>query len=256
MQRSCNATSIFIVLFFTYSPGLAQSPNLVPNPGFEVYEKCPDNYTVSYKKELVPGWFLPTGGTSDYFNSCTRIQVGVPQNFMGYCLPKDGQAYAGLILLLEPPADSTKGGKVNYREYLQSRLTGPLKKDQWYGVTFYFSVAPYSTFAINRLGAYLSEKKISKGRSTKVLAYKPQITMDTTVILTELHHWFAVTGTYKARGGEQYITIGNFYNDNETRYKPLDLTGIGSILQSKIIQNQVAYYYIDMVSIYQLTMHN
>jgi OmpA-OmpF porin, OOP family len=240
---------ISVISLFIHSYCVAQSPNLVPNPGFETYKKCPKNYTVLYRKELIPGWYLPTGGTPDYFNSCTRIQVGVPQNFMGYCLPKEGLAYAGLILLLEPPADSAKKGKINYREYLQAQLTEPLKKEQFYSITFYFSIAPYSTFAINRLGIYLSEKKISKGKSTGILAYKPQVVMDTTVILTEHHQWFAVTGIYKALGGEQYITIGNFYNDNETRYKALDLAGIGSVLRSRIVWNQVAYYYIDMVSV-------
>src|SRR6266568_4143817 len=95
-----------VILIYLFTSQWMTGQNLVPNPSFEIYDKCPNQYLATYRKMLVPGWLLPTGATPDYFNSCTKIQVGVPENFMGYCFAKEGQAYAGIILLFNPPKDS------------------------------------------------------------------------------------------------------------------------------------------------------
>jgi hypothetical protein len=241
---SCIALAVFSILFSTIT-----AQNLVPNPSFEIFDKCPKDYNVEYKKILVPGWYMPTGGTSDYFNVCAKAQVGVPQNFMGNCLAKDGGAYAGIILILEPPADSTKPAKINYREYLGTKLDHPLIKGQWYVVRFYFSIPSRSTYAVNRLGAYFSEEKIGHKLSTGVLSYKPQVYMDSVRMVTEKETWFEVVDTIQAKGNEQYMTIGNFYNDKQTRYEPLSLAGLSKIQQAKVTESQMAYYYIDWVSV-------
>lgn len=238
----------FIILVLFFSIQIVQSQNLVPNSGFESYNRCPENYTFKYRKELVPGWYLPTGGTADYFNSCTKIQVGVPQNFMGYCLPKEGNAYAGLILMLDP---KSKIGNDDYREYLQARLVKALEKDKMYQVSFFAALATNSTYTINRIGACLSSKKIEKRRSTRILDYKPQVELDSLTLVTE-NDWFCISGIYKAAGGEEYITIGNFYNDKRTSYKQLELTGMSVIKKQQLKQNQQAYYYIDLVSVVEI----
>lgn len=240
-----------LILSFSYLPGL-QAQNLVPNPSFEICKKCPNDYNIKYRKELIPGWYMATGGTPDYFNSCTRVQVGVPQNFMGSCFAKDGQAYIGLILLLEPPIDTTSKA-TDYREYIESKLNEPLAKDQWYRVAFYFSVAPNSTYGINRLGVYFSEKKIGNRISTRILNFKPQVSIDSTLILTEKQNWFAFIDTFKAKGNESYMTIGNFYNDKKTNYKTLDVFGISKVQQTRIAANKIAYYYIDLVSVVKIS---
>jgi OmpA-OmpF porin, OOP family len=247
MNSLVKITGLSILLGFIYPDVISQ--NLVPNPGFEVYETCPENYTITYQKTLLPGWYMPTRGTPDYFNSCTRIQVGVPQNFMGMCMPKDGKAYAGIIVLLDPSPKSDKKSQTDYREYLQTKFIAPLKKNKLYDVQFYFAVAPYSMYSINRLGAYLSVKKISKRRSTKILHYRPQVSCDSSVIFTETAQWIGIKGIFKAKGGEQYMTIGNFYDDLNTSHKPMNLEGLGSILQNRIHGDQIAYYYIDNVSV-------
>jgi len=251
-MKKSSAHFIFLLpLFINYSIG-SQAQNLVPNPSFETFDKCPNDYNVKFRKELISGWYMATGGTPDYFNSCTRIQVGVPQNFMGSCFAKDGKAYIGLILLLEPYAD-TLTKPTDYREYIEARLSEPLVKGLRYCATFYYSVAPYSTYAVNRLGAYFSEKKIGNKLSTRILDYKPQVCMDTTNIQTEKQAWFMVSDTIQAKGNEQYITIGNFYNDRKTRYTTLDVSGVSKVQQARIAQNKLAYYYIDLVSVVKVS---
>ncbi len=238
----------FIFLF----SGNIFGQNLVTNPGFEEFKKCPDNFTVKYRNELVPGWMMPTKGTADYFNSCTKNQVGVPQNFMGYCLPKEGMAYAGLILLLEPPKKSTKEKPINYREYLQTELIRELVKDKAYEITFYYSVASYSTYAINRIGVYFSKEPVSNKHNSEVLNYKPQVAADSTSIKSENDVWHQFKAIYKATGGEKYITIGNFYDDNHTLFTNCDLSGLSSVKRSKVKSEQISYYYLDDFSVTEL----
>jgi OmpA-OmpF porin, OOP family len=247
-NMKCIYQSICVIALILIFP-FTGAQNLVPNPGFEIYKKCPCDYTISYRKQLIPGWFLPTKGTSDYFNSCAKFTVSVPQNFMGYCLPEEGQAYAGIIVLEDPPVNNNKTHLINYREYLQSKLITPLINNQLYLVKFYFSIAPYSTFSINRLGAYISKKKIGKRYNSKVLSEKPQIYMDTSIIMHNCSKWYTVSDTFCAKGGEEYLTIGNFYDDIHTKYETLELPDVAGVLKAKIRQNRIAYYYIDLVSI-------
>jgi len=238
---------IFGIFFLGFS--FVYGQNLVPNPSFEIFDKCPDQYLLTYRKFLVPGWYLATGATPDYFNSCTRLQVGVPQNYMGYCLAKDGQAYAGMIVLHDPPIDSLAPAKINYREYIEAQLISQLEKGQTYKLSFYYAIATYSTFAINRLGIFISDDLVLKKLSTGVLNVKPQVFMDTSVIVTDRDQWIEVSGTYVAKGGESYITIGNFYNDRITKYKVLNLPDINKFMKDKIKHMKIAYYYIDLVSV-------
>ena len=129
-----------------------------------------------------------------------------------------------------------------------------MEKDQLYKVSFYYNIATYSTYAINRLGVYLSNelilKKVSKALPfIGVLNYKPQVTVDTSVIITERDNWQEVTGTYLAKGGEEYITIGNFYNDRITKYKLMDTSSLSKFMQYRIKKDKLAYYYIDLVTV-------
>lgn len=223
--------------------------NLVPNSSFEIYEKCPTNFTVKYRKVLVPGWYIPSLGTPDFFNMCTNEQVGVPKNFMGFCLPKDGRGYAGIVLLLEPPKGTLENKPVNYREYLQTKLIKALEKDKWYEISFYFFVATYSTFAVNRLGVNLSNKKAQNKLTSGILELKPQLSLDSTKILKDPDTWFYFHGKYKAHGGEKYLTLGNFYDDKNTRFEICDLSDVSIVKKNLILSEQIAYYYIDSVSV-------
>ncbi len=233
--------------FFLIIP-FAKSQNLVSNPSFEIYEDCPNNYTVEAIKELIPDWKLPTKGTSDYFNSCSRFQVNVPNNFIGHMYAKDGQAYTGIILIEKPSNDSVKTKKANYREYLQTELNETLLQGKSYEVKFHYAIATYSTFAVNNIGIHISTEKI-KLRGSKVLNYSPQIKANKNVLNTTKDMWFEVTDTLIAQGGEKYLTIGNFFTDTNTQYLTLNTSDIRQTLKETIAENKIAYYYIDMVSV-------
>jgi len=240
---------VIIIIYSLFIFFETKSQNLVSNPSFEIYDICPNYTTEKSVKELIPGWFLPTRGTSDYFNSCSRFQVNVPNNFIGHMFAKDGQAYAGIILIEKPPQDSIKSKILNYREYLQTELKEPLVQGESYEVKFHYAIATYSTYAANNIGVYFSKERVKQRGSSKVLKYSPQIKADTSFMNTEKDIWVEVTDTLIACGGEKYLTIGNFYSDINTQYLTLNTYGIRKTLKKTIDDNKIAYYYIDMVSV-------
>ena len=50
---------------------IVRGQNLVPNPGFEIYNACPSTY--GELERAVP-WNKPTTGSTDYFNACNSVQ--------------------------------------------------------------------------------------------------------------------------------------------------------------------------------------
>lgn len=227
--------------------------NLVENYSFEDFEECPEEVTVYSEKTLIPYWNIPTRGTSDYFNACTIHQVNVPDNVMGSMFALDGNAYAGLVMIERPPSLVKMKKPLNYREYLQTELKKELEVGKLYSFRFYFSIASYSTYAVNRIGLYISKKCESNRLSSKVLKAKPQIELDTLNSYYERDYWYQVCDTFRAIGGEKFITIGNFYDDENTDVEVLDYSMYRGSIQQSIKENKIAYYYIDVVSVEEVT---
>ncbi len=219
--------------------------NLITNPGFETYSVCPDGYNVTSDKELVEGWLIPSPGTSDYFNRCDKTgRAGVPKNAMGYMEAKEGNGYAGVILsdfaLLEK-------GQRNYREYLQNSMAKPLTKGTVYCVKLYFCVATNSRYSVNRLGVSFTEHPIKS--DTNLLTLPPQIELNPATIIDQKDAWIELCGTYRAKGGEKYLTLGNFYPDSATTaFDFKEMKGMGTTATPTRLEN-FAYYFIDMVSV-------
>lgn len=196
---------------------------------------------------------MPTRGTADYFNICAEGRAGVPKNFMGYSFPREGVAYAGLILLFEPAPANSRIKPENYREYLQGILTKEMVKDKIYEISIYYAVSSYSTFAVNRIGVYLSAKKTGLQPNAGVLNYKPQIETDSLKTENEHYVWFNLKGKYTSKGGERFITIGNFYDDYQTKYVLCDFSDLSSVKKASVVKDQLAYYYFDNISVVEYT---
>lgn len=268
-----NLINITLLSLFCTS---ASGQNLIRNAGFEKYYTCPDNYTVEYTKRFIPDWVMPTKGTPDYFNRCSKEMVGVPQNFMGSIFPAEGDGFVGLVLLDTPevndeidyrdyfhsgplaPVTITNANikkpdtkrtvkPINYREYLQTQLITPLQPNMLYRISFKYALAQHSTFVLNRLGIVFTQNPIKQ--KDGVLPYKPNVFIDTVALFATPGIWVEFADTFRTRGGEIYMTIGNFYDDKQTRYISNDISGLNTMLQRTIITNQVAYYYIDDVKL-------
>ncbi len=173
----------FYILFIALFSLSANAQNLVPNPGFEDYYNCPQSISevpspgaITYG---VKNWTVPGAGTSDYYNACGAGIVGVPQNIFGYQQAHGGNAYVGMITMLyylHPNSDT-------YREYVETQLAQPLKKNNLYNVSFYVNTAAtdglsylggqdYSFWATDGIGAYLSGSYVY---GYNLFAFTPQV---------------------------------------------------------------------------------
>lgn len=213
---------------------IAQENNLVLNPGFEKYEKCPvDFLQEDLTHKLVIGWSYPTRATPDYFNRCGGKNVDVPRNFAGESEPHSGDGYVGAIL---------SGTEESYREYIQGGLSQPMIKGKQYCVRFYYKLASYSRFAVDQMSLFFSEIEI-KNEININLSYTPQLTNKIGLFLDNIGEWEEFCTVYTATGNERYFVMGNFNNYDNTNYVITDKNVVN--LRNKAY----AYYYFDDVSV-------
>lgn len=226
-----------ILVFFALSGNLI-AQNLVPNPSFEEVTRCPHSFSTSKSDFIVPGWESPTNGTPDHFHGCSWGEADVPFNWAGSSNARTGKAYAGLYVWNKRDDDK------NYREYIQCELAESLVEGEKYVLEFYFKLAPYSVFACNRMGMLVTQQPIQLSND-QVIEQEPSLSVEKdTSVTKETGSWEKAQIIYQAKGGEKYITIGNFYKNNQTKFTRLPFRiGKSGMLTTS------AYYYIDDVSV-------
>jgi outer membrane protein OmpA-like peptidoglycan-associated protein len=226
--------NIFLLLsvVLTSTTFFAQT-NLVPNHNFQnANKKTKEKGQIN----MAAPWISPTLSQADLYIKATKsLEIGVPANSYGAEDPMSGDNYAGIM------AYSLKAKLP--RTYLQVKLKEPLKEGEEYCVTFHVSLADLSKFACNNLGAYLSNDAVS-ANNNDVLQFEPQIVSRRLKVYEAQFYWTPVCATYKAKGGEEYLTIGNF-----TPEEKLTITKIKRPQGFNSPQTSDAYYYIDNVSI-------
>lgn len=239
MRKSIHMKKLLLVFTAVISGGfiLQAQTNLVINGSFEdVGKKKPKE---KGQIELSHNWQSPTLAKADlYMTGNKNPDVAAPKNSKGDEDPATGQLYAGIR------AFSYKGK--GPRTYLMARLRSPLEAGKKYCIMFKASLAESSKFAVNNLGAYLSNDNVSVENSD-ILKFKPQVLKKDNPAIDKMVMWEEICSVYKAKGGEEYITIGNFSEEAQTLQtkmkRPAGVT---------LVQVAEAYYYIDDVVIYDL----
>ncbi|MCB0401233.1 MAG: hypothetical protein KDD41_04060 [Flavobacteriales bacterium] len=225
--------TLFILLSFMITAVYAQT-NLVENPTFKQTEKK----AVKETKQIAYAapWTSPTLESADLYVTKTKSgMVGVPENQYGEEKPMVGDSYAGIV------AYSYKS-KIP-RTYLQGKLTEKLEAGKEYCVTFHVSLADLSKYAVNHLGIALTDKELKENNSD-VLQFDNAIESKRLTVYEQQFYWVPVCGKYKAKGGEEYVVIGNF-----TPEEKLTLNKIKRPRGFTKPQTYDAYYYIDNVSV-------
>ena len=222
------------------------SGNLVFNASFEEYRECPRKIDALGQLTIVDAWYQPTAGSADYYNVCGSRECGVPRNKLGIQDAHLGNGFCGIYC-----------SKTDYREYLQTQLREPLRAGEMYRVSFYVSLSEYSSGAVATIGALFtadrvgdtvrsvlmdkSIRQIAPGISQTVASYyEPQVVNHYDRVLADTKAWMLVSGVFTARGGERFMTIGNFYPASQSNV--VDLDSLTYLLPG-------AYYYIDDVSV-------
>ena len=208
--------------------------NLVPNPGFEIYTKCP-RFRTGLEEMLSPPWENPhnamnngfIGSPDLYHTCCVTPALGIPKNEWGFQYPHSGQAYAGIIVWSN-----------THREYIQAPLLEALVAGDTYYIGFYITLADRHC-AAEDIGAFMSSGPVPSG-GNNIFDYNPQIEANIG-FMTDTSSWVLIEGCYVALGGEDHITIGNFLTNSE------------SDLISGCNRFQTAYYYVDDVFVYNMS---
>lgn len=211
----------------------AKQNNLVPNPSFETVEKkIKDGGQVT----LAAPWRAATMNPVDLYSTEAKNEdFAVPKNKYGAEKANTGNNYAGVSFY-------GYRGRMP-RTYLETQLTKPLEEGKEYCVKFHVSLSDMSKYASNNITAHLSKEEINE-MSEANLKLEPHVRSLTNKIYEQQFLWKEVCSKFTAKGGEQFLTIGNFKSDEETRLEKIRLSREFSGRQS-----DDAYYYIDDVSV-------
>jgi len=212
MKRVIIAAVIILLVRIT-----CDAQNKVMNPGLDSYITCPG--FGQFNNTFIDDWDKPSYGSTDYYNyNCPGI---IP----GQQVPRSGNGYAGII--------GYNYGQ-EYREYMTGTLNAPLNPGVHY-CEFYVSLNDGYIQAIKELGAYFSSTPPGPYFNTLHIPVTPQIE-NTVTLLDDTSGWMKISGYFYATGGEQYITIGNFNDDNNT-----------TIMQVGNVGSFGSYYFVDDV---------
>ena len=217
----------FVSAFFITIVSFAQ--NIVQNPEFELYSQCPPFLG---NINFCTGWSAPNGGTTDYFNSCDTVYVGVPSNHCGYQQAASGNAYAGFM--------TYEGNWPNYREYLMGNMLN-MVVGQHYKVNLKVSLAGKYAFASDGIAILFTVDSFYSGNSG-VLPQTPQIDFSDLGPITDTTNWVTLTDTFYADSAYTRLTIGAFKHDSL-----LDMDTVYGYLPE-------AYYFIDDVEILPIAL--
>lgn len=169
-------------------------------------------------------------------NACGK-DFDVPDNYMGSQGSKTGSNYAGFIAYYgqETGLFKDKPGYQQYSEYMQFNLREPLVAGTPYTVTFSVSLAERSAFAVSGLGVYFTTEKMDE-QNNAYLDVTPHIIAAEVITSNE---WAVFTGTYVAKGGERYMTLGCFD----------DYMIVQKVIPANTDNSRKAYYFVDDVSV-------
>lgn len=255
-----------LLLLISYLPLFAQT-NLIRDPGFEDNTFCPVSYSDDnlplwdpnhdQLNKCLPGnWITATLGTPDYFHKCAPVQscnrtnttdptaVAVDVNLFGIqthnpLSPTDKkEAYTGFII----GGLSANPGTGVTKEYIMQEIgPGIIQAGQRYYVSFWVSLAEGSYFALNNIGAWVTNSALTYPVPVITdLGVTPQV-LDSRVI-DEVNGWVRISGSFVASGTEDRIIIGHF-------------TSTGYTVQPRTRSNACysgtnwTYYYVDDVSL-------
>jgi von Willebrand factor type A domain len=246
------------------STGLHAQFNYVPDPSFESDTLAPPiqkynwNHYTDWRKDsasrirnsekyLTRDWFQPTKGTPDYLNSKQSWFIGWKTK-----TARTGDGRMGIITgLSENSLMNWMYTKNTYSEYFECRLNNPLEAGKTYCVRYFVALDKKSNFCSKGFGAAVSVDSFYYGQSTCLDRSEAQLIAENDHYITSNEGWAMICGTFVARGGEKFLTIGNFSGESPVRVHKADKSQHGSIRVSPL--NKYAYYYIDDVSLLEVT---
>lgn len=192
--------TIFTSFFFST---LTFAQNLVPNPSFETFSSCPNNYN---QVSRATGWFPSSNNNNptyhtEYCNACGTSLFQVPANTWGNQVAATGVGYMAEVTM-DP------GSQQDYRENIYAQLTSPLIIGNTYYVSFNISHTDNSQYASNNFGVkFATVPNFPINNICQVYSAN---------IITDKINWTTISGCFVADSAYKFICLGNFFTDTNT----------------------------------------
>ena len=196
------------------------SQNFVKNYSFEEKRK-PDPFNVYSNIKTAKYWKNPNRASPDFHES-NKVDKFLQ---IGESHADSGRYFVGITF-------ECRDNGYEYYEYIETKLKEKLEKNKLY--CFEISVLFSSTadYCVNNLQFALSEKFL-KGNKRKPLTAENIVVLSNGLLLNNPIKYIKLSSEYLAKGGEQYLTIGQFNRDakyyaieyikNRPPYKPKNL---------------------------------
>jgi len=189
--------------------------NLVSNGSFETVTTCTFG---AGSVVFASGW----GGVSspDLYNVCSvNAAHSVPSNDGGNQSPYHGDGYALFVSSAGSPG-------VDLREYVQTSLLNSLTPESKYYLSFQISFADNLQYASDGIGAFISMDTVHGQGIGQIIDSIPQVQVPEGLPIIDKTNWVQVDGCFIAKGGESFLTIGNFKHDSDLTIQSLGGTSI------------------------------
>ncbi len=239
---------------------MVQGQNLIPNPSFE-------NFNDYYNQELGFPWQGYPRILEWHYNSYD-LEAGLQSDSIRKAHPNDNQFYRpyhGQSHLRIQLLNNNLNGSLS-KATVQAQLNDSLQEGCYYRFSMYVlpeavypiepnPMDPYSRTAnyasAKSLGAYFSKNPIldtasAPGHAFDSLDIKPQIRLPQNQYITDTTNYTRISGTFKAQGGERYITLGYFgWLDTMKVYKFREQQVFDTT------ENWIVFYCIDSLNLYR-----
>ena len=218
--------------------------NLVMNPSFEDVNvgslNCSWYTSVAQFNNAINNWTLPTGGSTDIFNTalattCYCSPFSTHASNPGQQAPRTGNGYCNIVTY-------GNGGCSPWREYLQGQLTTPLVVGTTYEVEMWVTLADKMSVGTNNIGVKFSTNPYTQASNCGYYT-TPDLNYTGPIILDK-QNWVQILFCYTpTTAGLDNFIIGNFYNDAATATAAASGTTTGNTIR----------YYVEDVRIEAVT---
>jgi OOP family OmpA-OmpF porin len=214
----------FVLFFYAcvFSYPIVAQDNLIVNGDFEDLQANVNLKTTFKPSQILVGWREVAAGEVGYMHPQCGIYKPT-QSPLGVQAPQSGQAYVFAKVAGVPFGQY---GDIN-RYYLQTKLKTPLKANETYKLVFYVSFSDVVKVAIENIDVFFFDKPIQKMGDAPKTLYKPEessrgnaldlLEMKASTklknklgIITDSEGWVAIEHEFTAKGGEEFMVVGNF----------------------------------------------
>ncbi len=222
----------FILIILSFCSTYVMAQNLLPNPSFE------ETVQLSFGRTFAVDWISPNQSSPEHYNPNSRLDWRVPKNYAGFQYGHTGESYFGIKMYTLFASIQIR----NARDYIQCIISDSLVRDSVYCFQAYVTLADSCNYASrNQLSLKFSTVAI-RSNTFANLNEVPDIVFSPSDYIVDKTNWLQFNFEYIAKGGEDYLTIGNFNDTNS-----IDTLYLGNGGDRLNLDYNSTYYFIDDV---------